>query len=645
MTDDDAEFLEIFRDEARERLGNIESILLGAEGDVAGADAIDALFRDAHTIKGAASMLGFDDVRRFAHALEDVLQQARDAGGLPAGHVEPLLRAADALRSLVEGGEVPPGALAELQSLQAAAPRQAVAASAPAAPRPEAGRGPRAIRVSAEKIDRLLDLAGEAVLHRRRLEHVVSPTVTDERLEDELQLGERLLDDLQQTAIGMRMLPLSAIVSPFPRAVRDAAAISGKEAELVIVGGDTELDRAILETLPDSLVHVLRNAVAHGIELPDARERAGKPRAGRVELRAEQRAGSVVLTVADDGGGISRETVDRARGGSLVDLLADPGFSTATSLSELSGRGVGLDAVKRHVESLGGGLDVSSEPGVGTAVSFTLPLTLALLEVLLVERGPATFGLPLTAVEETIRVERRLSLEGREAVELRGEAVPLADLAAILGMPATPVGDSAAVISAGGRRVAVGCDRLLGHEAVVVKSLGPLLRDLPAYHGGAILGDGTVALLLDAPWLVRRPATAPAVHAASTWTEPAVPQTVLVVEDSLTVRELQRAILEAAGYDVLTARHGREALELLDANPEIALVVTDLEMPELDGLALTRAIRARPQTATLPVVIVTTHGTDDDRQAGLEAGADAYVVKNAFQEQAFLGTVATLVAR
>jgi two-component system chemotaxis sensor kinase CheA len=639
------EFLEIFHDEARERLDSIESVLLGAETGTAGIEAIDSLFRDAHTIKGAASMLGFDDVRALAHALEDVLQEARDAGVLDPSLVEPLLRAADALRSLVEGKEAPPEVLQELRSLTDASPPAKVMAVAPRSEAEERSEPPaRAIRVSAQKLDQLLDLAGEAVLHRRRLEHVLAPAPADEQLEDELQLGERLLGELQQTAIGMRMLPLSSIAAPFSRAVRDAAASRGKDVEFVVVGGETELDRVILETLPEPLAHLLRNAVAHGIELPEDREAAGKQRCGRVELRAEQRAGYVVLTIADDGAGVAAEVLERARGTSLADVLADPGFSTAGALSDLAGRGVGLDAVKRHAESLGGSLDVASDPGRGTSVSLTLPVTLALLEVLLVERASTAYGLPLAAVEETIRVERRMSLEGREAVEVRGEAVPLADLAALLGLPAPPVSDHAVVLAAGGRRVAVACDRPLGHEEVVVKRLGPLLDDLPAYLGAAVLGDGRVALLLDAPWLVRRAASG-APPRREEPAPPEAPKRVLVVEDSLTVRELQRSILESAGYLVSTARDGREALDRLESDPEIALVVSDLEMPELDGLALTRAIRSRPATAALPVVIVTTHGSDEDRSRGLEAGADAYVLKHSYKEQAFLETVARLLSR
>ena len=647
MTDSEgAEFLEIFRDEAAERLASIESVLLAAETGRTGADAIDSLFRDAHTIKGAASMLGFDDVRALAHAVEDVLQEARDAGVLDPSLVEPLLRAADALRSLVAGEDARPEVLQELRSLGGASPPATVPAAAPPSEEEARGEAPaRAIRVSARKLDQLLDLAGEAVLHRRRLEHVLAPAPGDEHLEDELELGERLLAELQQTAIGMRMLPLSSIAAPFSRAVRDAAAASGKDVEFVVVGGETELDRVILETLPEPLSHLLRNAVAHGIEPPEAREARGKQRRGRVELRAEQRAGYVVLTVADDGAGVAVEVLDRSGGASLAEVLADPGFSTADAPGDLAGRGVGLDAVKRHAESLGGSLEIASEPGRGTSVSLTLPVTLALLEVLLVERASTAFGIPLAAVEETIRVERRMSLEGREAVEVRGESLPLADVAALLGLPAPRAADHAVVLAAGGGRVAVACDRALGHEEVIVKRLGPLLDDLPAYLGAAVLGDGRVALLLDAPWLVRQAASGAPPLRREEPAPPEAPKRVLVVEDSLTVRELQRSILESAGYLVSTARDGREALERLESDPEIALVVSDLEMPELDGLALTRAIRSRPAGATLPVVIVTTHGSDEDRRRGLEAGADAYVLKHSYNEQAFLETVARLLSR
>jgi two-component system chemotaxis sensor kinase CheA len=396
-------------------------------------------------------------------------------------------------------------------------------------------------------------------------------------------------------------------------------------------------------------VHLLRNAIAHGIESPQQRERVGKPARGRVELRAEQRGGVVEVTLSDDGRGVSEQTLGQARAaGSLTEVLTQPGFSTAQAVSGISGRGVGLDAVKEQVEAFGGTLEVRSEPGGGTDVVLRLPLALALIEVLLVERAGNVYGFPLASVEEVLSLGATLSLAGRPAVELRGRSIQLADLAELMGeaADAPAPGAPVAILAAAGKRVAVTCDRLHGKDEVVVKSLGPLLSSLAGYLGAAILGDGRIALLVDPVELVRtatkQSGSGSAPHASPA--EPRAPK-VLVVEDSLTIRELQRSILEAAGYRVQTASDGRDALAHLDHDDEIALVVTDVEMPEMTGIELTRAVRAHATRSTLPVVIVTSLGDDDDRRRGIEAGADAYMVKQRFDQHDLLETVERLVGR
>jgi two-component system, chemotaxis family, sensor kinase CheA len=648
MIDDDAQFLELFRDEANERIDSMVDALLALESGRAGIEVLDSLFRDAHTIKGGAGMLGLADVRTLAHAVEDVLEGVRSTGEFPPALADPLLRAADALRSQVGGDtEGRPDLLEELAARRAdvvgreARPEQP-AEAAPAAH--TAAAEPRAIRIAPRKIDRLLDLVGESVLHRRRLEHLLGDR--GEAIGDELDLGGRLFDELKDAAVEMRTLPISTITAPLPRAVRDVAAAEGKDVELVISGEDTELDRVILESLSEPLVHLIRNAVAHGVEKPEERVRAGKPARGTIELHAEQRGGLVEIVVADDGRGVSEDLLaEAAREGSLADVLARAGLSTAAEVTELSGRGVGMDAVKRHVESFGGTLDVRSEPGRGTEIALVLPLALALLDVLLVERGGRPFGIPLASVEEAVTVEEELVLAGRSALELRGRSVPLADLAALIGAEAPPTaeGAPAIVVSSASRRVAAACDRLLGQEEVVVKPLGPLLASARGYLGAAVLGDGRVALLLDPASLARVRGRAPMRRAAGEVAAPVAPK-VLVVEDSYTVRELQRSILEASGYRVEVARDGAEALRMIGADDDIDLVITDLEMPELDGIELTRAVRAGARPS-LPVVIVTSRGGDDDRSRGLEAGADAYMVKSGFDQQALLDAVARLVGR
>ncbi len=518
MTDPDPEFLEIFRDEARERLDRMVNTLLALEAGRADADAVDSLFRDTHTIKGAAGMIGLHDVGALAHAMEDVLSGARDGGSVPAELVAPLLSAADGLRRHVDGDGEPVADLIVALTAHATgvaatiAPGPAPAAMAEdpgepvIAPRETGER--RSIRVPAEKIDTLLDLVGETVLHRRRLEHALGGerAVRARRpVSDELDLGERLLDGLKNAAIGLRTLPLSSIMSPLPRAVRDLASATGVEVELVVEGAETELDRAILEGLPELLVHLLRNAIGHGIEGPDERIRLGKPRCGRLELRAEQRGGLVEISVADDGRGVSEEALaEGERTGSLADVLALAGFSTASEISDISGRGVGLDAVKTKVEAYGGEVEARSTPGRGTQVILRLPLALALMEVMLVERAGNVYGLPLGSVEEVVSLGATHSLGGRHAIELRGRSIALADMADLMGGLAGPLADRAPVVvlMAQGRRIAAICDNLLGNEEVVVKRLGPWLSPSSGYLGAAILGSGRIALLADPAALV-----------------------------------------------------------------------------------------------------------------------------------------------
>ncbi len=707
MSGPDAALLDLFREETAERLDRIVEGLLAAEAGGAHAEQVDALFRDVHSIKGNAGMVGFDEARAIAHAMEDLLDRSRERGELALSLVEPLLQASDAIRRAVEGEHgVAAPAIARLSVHDEGpqTPREAsVAGGAPVAggasptagasangdasttgPAPAAAGG--SLRVAAEKVDTLLDAVGEASLHHRRIEHLVgddSRSAGNEALDEELDRGQRLLGDLQDAVLQMRTLPLASIAGRFPRAVRDLAVHEGKEVELVLEGTETQLDRTILDGISETISHLLSNAVVHGLEPAAEREQAGKPARGRVELRAEQRGGMVAIEVSDDGRGVRDEVLREAsRRGSLVDVLAEAGFSTAERVTEAAGRGVGLDAVKTSVEALGGSLEVVSRPGSGTRATLLLPLTLALLRVLLVERDGYPFGIPLGSVIEALPVEHSTALGGRTVLELRGRSVALTDLAQSLGAAGAPLGPRAPaiVVAAGGERAALLVDGVLGEQEVVVKSLG-LLAWVPGYLGAAVLGDGRVALVLDPAHVIRRAALGrsapPAARNAPTLDagtqNAAVPKgsggvngsvganerpsanggaaangasrrsRVLVVDDQITVRELQRSILETAGYEVGTARDGREALDALTGDAVVDLVVTDLQMPNLDGIGLLEAIRADPERAELPVVVLTSMGDEADRRKGAQAGADAYLVKRDFDQRALLDTVARLI--
>jgi two-component system chemotaxis sensor kinase CheA len=618
----------VFREEAEERLGEIANCLLAVEAGQPPPDAIDLLFRHAHSLKGAASMVGLEQASEIANSIEDVLAPAREEGELAPELVDSLLQATDALRQAVNG---------ELSPSPTATP---------------ASRPDSSVRVATEKVDRMLDAVGEAVIQRRRVEHLVGPheVHSDERLEEEIDREQRLLDELQEAVLDMRTLPLSSITGRFPRAVRDLALNEGKEVRLDIAGVETQLDRVLLDGLADAITHLLRNAIAHGIEDPDTRERAGKPRVARLTLHAEPRGDRVAIEVADDGRGVSASLYEQAqRSGSLVGVLAEAGFSTADGVSPLAGRGVGLDAVKRQCESVGGRLEMESAPGEGMRATILLPVTLALFDALIVERGGQRYGFPIASVTEVVAVGDTTTLVGRPSVEVRGESIRLGDLARAVGadpseLPASP---QALVMGEPGSRAAIACDRVVGQEEVVVKSLGSMMTAVPGYLGAAILSDGGIVLIVDPAYVLRNAGRSATVRRAQPTAvpEPKDAARVLVVDDQFIVRELERSILDTAGYQVQTACDGREALRAISDGGSFDLVVSDLQMPELDGLGLLAAIRSDPEHARLPVVIVTTQGSEDDRRRGAEAGADAYIVKNEFDQSALLETVGRLIGR
>ncbi len=649
---------QVFRDEAAQRLDEMDAALVAVESGQAGAETVDALFRHAHTLKGTSGFVGRDDVGALAHAMEDVLDAVRGSGTFPPGLAAVLLRAVTAERALVAGSApAQPELLSDL-----ARARDGVADTAPA----EAGRsgsgeaGPgqggspagaegHLLRVPAGKIDHLIDVVAEVIQHRLTATgHEQGEAGADAGPAGDGRAAARMLDDLRDTAVGLRTLPLATICGPLPRVVRDLASQTGKEADFVVAGADTELDRVVLDSLSEPIAHLLRNAVMHGIETPAEREQAGKPGRGRIELRAVPRGSVVEVVVADDGRGVSAATAARAgSAGSLTDLLTSPGYSTAGEVSGAAGRGVGLDAVREHVRSFGGNLEVRSEPGRGMQVILLLPLALSLMDVLLVERGGALFAVPLPAVTEVVIVSSVMTMQGQRMLMARDQPLPLADLAALTGAtaPALPDRPPALVIETSERTLAVACDALIGEQEIAVKPLGPLLSGTGAFLGAAVLGGGRIALLADPHALAARVVRGHGSMRASGAAQPPPAATILVAEDSFTARELQRSILETAGYHVLTARDGRDALDVLGREPAIALVVTDLEMPRVGGLELTRAIRADPARSSLPVVVVTAHGSQDDMRRGIEAGADAYMAKRSFDQHALLATVERLIGR
>jgi two-component system, chemotaxis family, sensor kinase CheA len=472
------------------------------------------------------------------------------------------------------------------------------------------------------------------------------------------QVTSDLHDDVRRT----RMVPAAAAFEVLPRMVRDIAHDAGKQVRLLLEGADTEVDRAVLEQVKDPLTHLLRNSVDHGIEAPAVRAAAGKPELGTIRLRAGQRNEMLVLEVDDDGAGIdparvraaavaagllAAEAAEHAPDAEVVPLIFRAGFSTRTAVTALSGRGVGLDVVQAAVERLHGAVDVRSEPGRGTTFVLSLPLSVSTMHCVLVEAGGQTFAVPTAVVDRIVRVAPADvgRAGGRAVLRVADRPVTLARLADVLALPDRAGADPgdivpAAVLGVQGGQVALLVDRLAGARELVIKTLPRPLTGIRHVAGAAILGSGEVAVLLSGGDLFAAasqtdvpPAPAPG---------PRRPATILVVEDSVTIRTLEKDVLESAGFRVEVAGDGLAGWEMLSAG-EFDLVVSDIDMPRLDGIELTRRIRASPRTRHLPVVLVTSHESREHRERGALAGADAYLVKGALDQDRLIDTIRRLL--
>jgi len=467
------------------------------------------------------------------------------------------------------------------------------------------------------------------------------------------------------------MLPVSTIFDALPRMVRDLARDLGKEARLEVDGADTEVDRPVLEQIRAPLTHLLRNCVDHGLETPEVRLKAGKPREGSIRLSASQRGGMMQIDVSDDGAGIDPQRVrsvavargvisaDAAKAHSDRDdvrLIFRSGLSTSPIVTDVSGRGVGLDGVRETVERLNGMIDVESQHGVGSTFALSLPITVATTQSLLVRAAHQTFGLPITSVSRILRVspEDLHRSQGRDMVSLEDEPVTVTALSDVLrlGLPDEPTNarHPAVLVQSAERRALVLVDALVGSQDVVIKSLPRPLVRVRYTAGATILGSGEVVVILNAADVVRlsgsaRPVAITAAAApggAASTASQAAQRSVLVADDSMLTRMLEKSILEAAGYRVLAASDGMEAWAMLESE-RCDLIVSDVNMPRMNGLELTARIRADDRFRNFPVILVTSLDSPDDHARGVEAGADAYIVKSTFSQQGLLETINRLI--
>jgi chemosensory pili system protein ChpA (sensor histidine kinase/response regulator) len=465
----------------------------------------------------------------------------------------------------------------------------------------------------------------------------------------------RMARTLQQELMHMRMVPLNTLAERLYRIVRQSAKETGRRAQLELEGGQTELDRAVLDKIAAPLEHLVRNAVAHGVEPPSVREAAGKPEYGEIRLTARQEGNEIVLILSDDGAGVNEAAV-RARAVELGWLEPDQditpeqvetflfrsGFSTAQVVTELAGRGVGLDVVKNEIAGIGGRVRMESAPGQGTRFTIRLPLTLALTQVVLARAGGQTWALPanLVSLVREVKAEQMHGLHEQGYLDLDGERFPLRTLAELVERKPQPTESrfrTVLLLRAGENRLALRVDALEGNFEAVVKPIGPQLARIAGISGATVLGDGRVALILNPFQLAERAPRSTSVEEAS---EAEQAPLVMVVDDSLTVRKITSRFLQREGYRVSTARDGVEALEMLeDELPAVMLL--DIEMPRMDGFEVTQHVRNTPRLADLPIIMITSRTADKHRDHALELGVNAYMGKP-YQEEDLLAEITRL---
>jgi two-component system, chemotaxis family, sensor kinase CheA len=521
--------------ETQEGLDLMEQSLLAMESNSGGVELLDDIFRVAHTLKGNATSLEFDDLKGFAHATEDLLDVLREQNAdISAEVISLLLKAVDELRALVTATTTGnPRLTPEQQQLRrqiagevetrsqqvvSASPKGERSRAAKVSPTP--GIANRTLRTDIDKLDRMLNLTGEIVIAQGRLRRMIEKLDIESGREILEMQGEteRLFRDLQDEVMRVRMVPIGAMLRQHLRAVRDLANSHSKLARVEVVGEEVEVDTTVLEHLKDALLHMIRNAVDHGIETPPVRKRQGKNPCGLIKITAAHLSGNVVVMLQDDGAGLNRTKIlHRAKemglfhGSSPVSdsevyqVLFRPGFSTADSVTDLSGRGVGLDVVRRNVEALHGAVEIASEEGRGTTITIRLPLTLAIIDGFSVLAGNDTFIVPQQYVIECTELPAGHRTSGSSGIlNLRGSALPFIRLRDAFGQSGTaPARENVIVVKVGEFHAGIAVDRLLGGMQAVIKPLGKVFRGVSGFSGSTILGDGRVGLIIDVPGLLQ----------------------------------------------------------------------------------------------------------------------------------------------
>jgi two-component system chemotaxis sensor kinase CheA len=728
---EDEELREIYKIASQDRLQKLEAGLLHLEKHPDNHTILEQLLREAHSFKGDSRSVGAEHIEALIHQVEEILLGIKcQQMSLTPQLFDCLYQGLDASEKLVR--EVVTGQLTGVDSaLILKQLMDAVSASTIQEERietPETSFLPvtsppqdtpsidepyhiDSIRVQTRDLDALMTQAEEltvtriSIAHttaeleelvnlwedwkafRRKRQSLESPSLGTNPYEDRL---EKMIDSLRTSAqenssrlnliageLGekirtLRLLPLSTIFQFFPRVVRDLARQQSKPVELIVEGGETTADKRILEDIKDSLMHIIRNAIDHGIETLDERKRLGKPPVATIWLKGYQQANNIAIEVTDDGRGLDIETIKQTAikrklysveelesmtPSQIYSLIFAPGFSTRTFITEISGRGIGLDVVRSNVERLKGNIQIESTPGQGCTFRLQLSTSLASINVMLLSVQGIIHALSVEFVQTTLLVSQDeiLTFEGREIIIWEGQEIPVGNLADLLELSNSPAYVSAAkvespksdlkpciVLQVGEERAGFFVDRLLDTQEVVLKPVSQVLKRVRNISGSTILGTGDVCMILNPPDLLK------SLHNPNLFTVSLKPRKVahkkpviLLVEDSIYVRTQEQRLLENAGYEVVIAVDGVDGYNKLRTR-DFDAVVSDVEMPHLDGFSLTAKIRRHLEYKELPIILVTTLNSDEDKKRGADAGADAYIIKGKFNQDFLLETLGRL---
>ncbi|MEM6253192.1 MAG: hybrid sensor histidine kinase/response regulator [Cyanobacteria bacterium P01_D01_bin.156] len=725
----DAELREVYRITSTERLQRLEANLLHLEQHAKDEAALSTVLREVHSLKGDARSAGVDTVEALAHALEDILSSLQlQTMDLDSTVSDQLYAGLDAIGTFINeavtGNPANIDSEQLLENLRKAIPAAPDVADAPLTISPilpvpdevpsptfetskDRGAPTDTIRIQTRDLDVLTTQAEELAVTRIQISQTLSQTEQlfslweewrenkdkpqpvsvlsyEERLENLIltlkstvesnnSKLELISEDLREQVRRLQLLPISSLFQPIRRMVRDLAREQSKDVALVIEGEETTAEKRILEGIKDSLLHLVRNAIDHGVETPEERLAVGKPAGAHLRIKIYQTAVSLTIEIGDDGRGLdtekikqtaikrklhSPEELEAMTTRQIHSLILAPGFSTRSFITEISGRGVGLDVVRAQVEALKGAIQIESTQGQGCTFRLQISTALSTANVVLAESKGMTFAIPIEFLETTLLISPRqiVTQDEQDTIMLGDQTIPVSNLVDTLELPNSPiyswVADSSSqsqgarpcvVLKVGNNQAGFLVDRLLNNQEIVVKPMGALLKRVRNVSGTTVLGTGEICMILNPSDLLKSSQQQPiAVSSPTVESASQHKPSILLVEDSPPVRIQEKRLFEGAGYAVVTATNGLEGYDMLQTG-EFDAVVSDVEMPYLDGFSLVRKIRQQREYDELPIILVTTLDSTADRQRGAEAGADAYILKGRFNQEVLLDTLKRLI--